>query len=71
MSLPLDFWINLWKIVFIVGVVLFGSMAIWVSIGGFFDIKRLFKTIAEGHEQEEQPSSDQTADQPLIPPGQQ
>ena len=59
MSLPLDFWITLWKIVFIVGVVLFGSLAVWVTIGGFFDIKRLFKTIAESHQQQEQPPSDQ------------
>ena len=49
---PLSFWIVLWKIVLIGALVLFGSMAVWVAIGGFFDIKRLFARIAESHEQE-------------------
>jgi len=53
MSLPLDFWIVLWKIVLIGGLILFGSMAVWVTIGGYYDIKRLFKRIAESHEEEE------------------
>lgn len=53
MSLPLEFWIVLWKIVLIGGLALFGSMAVWVTIGGYYDIKRLFKRIAESHEEEE------------------
>ncbi|MFH1918306.1 MAG: hypothetical protein ABIP48_00250 [Planctomycetota bacterium] len=53
MSLPLDFWIVLWKIVLIGGLILFGSMAVWVTIGGYYDIKRLFKRMAENHEEEE------------------
>ena len=50
--LPLSFWILLWKIVLIGALLLFASMAVWVTIGGFFDIKRLFAHIAESHEQE-------------------
>ena len=50
--LPLSFWILLWKIVLIGGLLLFASMAVWVTIGGFFDIKRLFARIAESHQQE-------------------
>jgi hypothetical protein len=53
MSLPLDFWIILWKIVLIGGLILFGLMAVWVTIAGFYDIKRLFKRLAESHEEEE------------------
>lgn len=53
MSLSLDFWIILWKIVLIGGLILFGSMAVWVTIAGFYDIKRLFKRIAESHKEEE------------------
>ncbi len=54
MPLPLEFWIVLWKIVLIGGLILFGMMAVWVTIGGVFDIKRLFKRIAESHEHEQQ-----------------
>ncbi len=46
------FWIVLWKIVLIGSLVLFAGLAIWVGIGGYFDIKRLFARIAESHEQE-------------------
>jgi len=53
MSLSLEFRILLWKIVLIGGLILFGSMAVWVTIGGYYDIKRLFKRIAESHEEEE------------------
>tara|TARA_B100000749_G_C18155194_1_gene353465 strand:+ start:361 stop:513 length:153 start_codon:yes stop_codon:yes gene_type:complete len=45
-------WMMLWKLVLIGGVVLFAGMAIWVSIGGFADIKRLFKRIEESHKDE-------------------
>ena len=51
-SLPLEFWIVLWKIVLIGGLILFGSMAVWVTIAGVFDIKRLFQRLAESHEKE-------------------
>ena len=54
MSLPLEFWIVLWKIVLIGGLILFGSMAVWVTIGGVFDIKRLFQRLAESHEKEKE-----------------
>lgn len=50
----IDFWIILWKALLIGAVLLFGGMAIWVSIGGFFDIKRLFARIAEEHRQEQE-----------------
>jgi hypothetical protein len=42
-------WMMLWKIVFIAGVSIFAGMAVWVTIGGVFDIKRLFKRIQEEH----------------------
>ena len=45
-------WIMLWKIVFVVGVILFAAMAVWVSIGGLFDIKKLFARLAQEHEQQ-------------------
>ena len=39
----MDFWETLWKIVFILGVALFAGMAVWVTLFGFFDIKKLFR----------------------------
>ena len=32
-------WITLWKITFILGILVFIGMAIWVSITGFKDIQ--------------------------------
>ncbi|MDA0838028.1 MAG: hypothetical protein O3B01_23345 [Planctomycetota bacterium] len=37
----MSFWIFLWKAVFIVGVGLFAVMALWVSIGGAKDVKKM------------------------------
>ncbi len=47
--MPLEFWILLWKALFIVGVGLFAILAIVVSIGGAVDIRRLFRTLREEH----------------------
>ncbi len=47
--MSITFWILLWKIVFIVGVGLFALLAVFVTIGGFFDIRRLFRTLHEQH----------------------
>jgi hypothetical protein len=53
-AVPLWFWILLWKIVLIGALILFGGMAVWVTIGGFFDIKRLFRRITESHQRQEE-----------------
>lgn len=47
--MPLEFWILLWKVVLIGGVGLFAALAVVVTIGGAFDIRRLFKTLHEEH----------------------
>jgi hypothetical protein len=44
-------WATLWKVLLIAGMLLFAGMAVVVSIGGVFDIKRLFARIAESHRQ--------------------
>jgi len=46
-------WIILWKITLIGGLILFATMAVWVTIGGYSDIKRLFARIEASHEEEE------------------
>ena len=44
----MNFWINLWTIFFVVSLVLFAGLAIVVTIGGFFNIRSLFKNL-KGH----------------------
>ncbi len=51
--MSIAFWAYLWKIVLVGSLALFGGLAVWVSIGGYFDIKRLFATIAESHKEEQ------------------
>ncbi len=48
------YWIYLWKFVLIAAMTLFGCMAVWVTIGGYFDIKELFASIRESHAADEQ-----------------
>ena len=58
----MSFWIDFWTYVLIVAVAVFAGLAVVVSIGGFFDIKRLFRSIdaqhAEQDEQDKGPESD-------------
>ena len=42
-------WILTWKIVFILGLAIFTGMAVWVSIGGFKDIKTMLTRIDQHH----------------------
>ena len=48
----MNFWINFWTIFFIASLVLFAGMAIVVSIGGFFNIRSLFRSLTTKHEEE-------------------
>lgn len=41
--MSITFWINLWKLTFILGILVFIGMAIWVTIIGFKDIQNLLK----------------------------
>ena len=41
------FWEILWKAVFFIGVGIFAMMAVWVTIWGFRDIKKLFQKMRE------------------------
>lgn len=50
--IDVTFWIYLWKALLIGAVVLFGGMAVWVTIGGYFDIKQLFADMARSREEE-------------------
>ncbi|MDG1891729.1 MAG: hypothetical protein P8L18_10495 [Verrucomicrobiota bacterium] len=47
-------WQNLWTIVFFTAIAGFAGMALWVTIGGFKDLKRLFQRLNEDLEEEEE-----------------
>lgn len=50
----MPFWPNFWMWFLLLGLVLFFALAVVVAIGGFFDIRALFKTIREQHERDEE-----------------
>lgn len=46
----MNFWINFWTAFFIISLVLFTILAVVVTIGGFFDIRSLFRSLSAGSE---------------------
>ena len=46
----IEFWMGLWKAVFIISVAAFAVMSIWVTIGGALDIRFLLRLLREEHE---------------------
>lgn len=49
------FWVNLWKLVFILTILFFGVMALWVTVQGARDIKSLLSTLRREHKAGDQP----------------
>lgn len=45
--MPLEFWVQLWKVVLIISVGLFAGLAIVVTIGGALDIRKLLRSLRE------------------------
>ena len=43
----MSFWIVLWKGVLILGLIAFAILSVWVTIGGYYDIKRLFEKLGK------------------------
>ena len=56
MNTSYDFWIVLWKAVFIVAVLVFAGMSMWVAIGGWRDVKDLFRRLDEERSSDERES---------------
>ncbi|MBN1803690.1 MAG: hypothetical protein JW837_00425 [Sedimentisphaerales bacterium] len=50
----MDFWISFWTKFFIVSLILFALLAVVVTVGGFFNIRSLFKNLKGRCEQSEQ-----------------
>ena len=47
--MPIEFWSWLWTIMLIVGIGLFATLAVAVTIGGALDIRKLLRTLREEH----------------------
>ncbi len=54
----MDFWISLWTIFFFASLAAFAGLAVVVSIGGFFNIRSLFKSLSEHAGQDDSSSAE-------------
>ena len=50
----MNFWINFWTAFFIISLILFAGLAVVVTIGGFFNIRSLFKNLSRQSDQSQQ-----------------
>lgn len=49
----MDIWINIWTAVFALTILVFGTLVVVVGIGGWADIKAMFKTLDAQDDAEE------------------
>jgi len=54
----MDGWIDFWGALLVVTLVIYALMVIYVSIGGFRDIKRMFRTLSGDRENQHMPEDD-------------
>lgn len=54
MSNGMNFWIDFWSWFFFLSLAIFAILAVVVSIGGFFNILSLFKTLTMQRDQEQE-----------------
>lgn len=54
----MDGWINFWGALLVVTLVVYALMVIYVSIGGFRDIKRMFRTLSDNKQNNDMPEDD-------------
>jgi hypothetical protein len=57
----MGFWILLWKITLIGGLAVFACLAVCVTIGGYYDIKRLFAKLSADQAPVETDQTEKTA----------
>jgi len=59
----MQFWTAFWAALLVVALTIFAGLAVVVSIGGFFDVKALLRSIGRRHIMEEgRAADDQNAD---------
>jgi H+/Cl- antiporter ClcA len=49
----MNFWIHLWTIVFFASLAIFAGLAVIVTVGGFFNIRSLLKSLATQPDRQE------------------
>ena len=54
----MDFWLSFWTGLLIVAIVAFAGLAVVVSIGGFFDVKALFRSMDKKHAEHSREEND-------------
>ena len=54
----MNFWILLWKWLFILSLLGFGVLTVWVTIWGAGDIKSLLDTVGKQHQQDTDTKND-------------
>jgi hypothetical protein len=53
----MDNWLLFWKLLLMAAFAMFGILAVVVAIGGFSDIRALFRSVDAQHESEHQSAS--------------
>ena len=48
----MNFWIHFWTVFFFASLVVFIGVVIVVSVGGFFDVRSLFKSLTASPEEQ-------------------
>jgi len=52
----MDFWINFWSFFFFASIAVFAVLAVVVTIGGFYNIRSLFKSLTSRVDQHDDQS---------------
>ena len=52
----MNFWINFWSIFFFASLAIFAVLAVVVTIGGFYNIRSLFKSLTNRADQDDDQS---------------
>ena len=54
-------WVKFWSFFFFLSLSLFACLAVVVTIGGFFDIRSLFKDLSEAKQKAQEASKSETS----------
>lgn len=52
----METWALIWKIMFILVLIVFAGMSVWITVGGWRDIRRLLEKLRGKDEHDETPS---------------
>ena len=50
--MTMDFWVTFWGAVLVIGLLVFVGVAATVTVGGFADVRAMFRGIDSQHEEE-------------------